>query len=73
MHKGVVILSQSFTGKSPSSIVNNVAMYEAQLTRKSLSNQVGHSPCDLEPFEESVWGNLLPSHEIADHMDFNSY
>jgi len=48
-------------------------MYEAQLTQKSLSNQIGHSPCDLEPFEESVWGNLLASHEIADHMDFNPY
>lgn len=44
-------------------------MYEAQLTQKILS--VGHSPCDLEPSVESVWGNLSPSREIPDHM--NSY
>lgn len=40
--------------------VNSVAMYEEQLTQKSRSNHAG----------ESAYGNLSPSHEIPDCVDF---
>lgn len=50
------------------STVNNVAMYEAQKTLKPSSSVSQHD--QHEPVTNSAQGNLSPSREIPNHVDF---